>query len=180
MKTIGIFGHQHALVVLADGARSTGISILSGVPDQPFGDRETLLGARNRVCNLAAQHPECDLLVAIEGGVRWDDDAQLECFAWVVIKSGPEGAESKARSASFVLPKEVADLVRDGMELGDADDEFFKRVNSGQGSGTVGRLTHGLIDRSQYYSHAVTLALVPLMNARFYPGHLDLMPDKST
>jgi non-canonical (house-cleaning) NTP pyrophosphatase len=44
------------------------------------------LSARNRVCNLAAQHPECDLLVAIEGGVRWDDDAQLECFAWVVIK----------------------------------------------------------------------------------------------
>mmetsp|Transcript_33257 Transcript_33257/g.72564 ORF Transcript_33257/g.72564 Transcript_33257/m.72564 type:complete len:119 (+) Transcript_33257:158-514(+) len=117
------------------------------------------------------------MLVAIEGGVRWDDEEELECFAWVVVKSGSEGAESKARSASFVLPKEVANLVRGGMELGDADDQFFNRVNSGQGSGTVGRLTHGLIDRSQYYSHAVTLALIPLMN-KFYPGHLDLCSEE--
>eukprot|EP00976_Prorocentrum_cordatum_P048738 983304-Prorocentrum_minimum.AAC.2 len=113
-------------------------SVPSGVPDQPVGDAETLLGscttdntgfvasgsARNRVRNLAALGSVHDLLVAIEGGVRWDDEEQLECFAWVVVKSGSEGAEAKARSASFVLPTEVAELVRGGMELGDADDQW--------------------------------------------------------
>lgn len=69
------------------------------------------------------QYPANELFVAIEGGVVWTAEQQLECFAYAVVRGGANSMESKARSASFVLPEEIAQLVRGGMELGDADDE---------------------------------------------------------
>ena len=57
----------------------------------------------------------------------------------------------------------MAQLVRDGMELGDADDEVMGTVGAKQGAGTVGALTRGVIDRSEYYEPAVVLAMVPLL-----------------
>ncbi len=52
---------------------------------------------------------------------------RLECFAWVVVRS-PCGGTSHARSASFSLPPAVSELMlREGLELGDADDRVFGR-----------------------------------------------------
>jgi non-canonical (house-cleaning) NTP pyrophosphatase len=45
-------------------------------------------------------------------------------------------------------------------------------VASGQGSGTVGQLTRGLITRETYYEHTVLLALAPFLNPKHYPKHL--------
>lgn len=63
-----------------------------------------------------------------------------------------------------MLPQEVASLVRQGVELGIADDRVFGRSNSKQSNGAVGLLTADLIDRQRYYEHAVILALVPFKN----------------
>eukprot|EP00238_Polyblepharides_amylifera_P000566 CAMPEP_0196571994 /NCGR_PEP_ID=MMETSP1081-20130531/2118_1 /TAXON_ID=36882 /ORGANISM="Pyramimonas amylifera, Strain CCMP720" /LENGTH=205 /DNA_ID=CAMNT_0041889149 /DNA_START=199 /DNA_END=816 /DNA_ORIENTATION=+ len=146
-----------------------GRNVDSGVPDQPFGDVETLLDAQSRVRALAAlSHHTSDLLVGIEGGVAWDQEKNLECFAWVVLRRGAFGKEYKARSASFMLPKRISDLVISGMELGEADNKVFVRKGSGSGSGTIGHLSHGLISRTDYYTHAVTLALIPIVNPDLY------------
>lgn len=51
-----------------------------------------------------------------------------------------------------------------GMELGVADDQVFGRVDSKREGGSVGLLSGGLIDRTAYYEHAMTLALVPFMD----------------
>ena len=51
-----------------------------------------------------------------------------------------------------------------GMELGVADDKVFGRVDSKREGGSVGLLSGGLIDRTAYYEHAMTLALVPFMD----------------
>ena len=73
------------------------------------------------------------------------------------------------RTGSFELPPAVAKLVNEeGMELGDADDKIFRRVKSKHGSGTVGILTNGMIDRSSYYDHALKLALVPWVRPELY------------
>lgn len=67
-----------------------------------------------------------------------------------------------AKTASFQLPHDLSKLiVEQGMELGEADDYLFQRLNSKKGSGTVGLLTDGLIDRAAYYEHAIILALGP-------------------
>jgi inosine/xanthosine triphosphatase len=47
------------------------------------------------------------------------------------------------------------------MELGDADDAVFKTVNSKQGQGTIGALTHGIISRRDYYVPAIIMAHIP-------------------
>jgi non-canonical (house-cleaning) NTP pyrophosphatase len=73
-----------------------------------------------------------------------------------------------AKTASFALPDEISRLVlQDKMELGDADDQVFQRVNSKQGIGTVGMLTKSIISRSEYYKHALILALTPFV----WPEH---------
>jgi len=59
------------------------------------------------------------------------------------------------------------------MELGDADDALFNRVNGKHGSGTVGILTDGLVDRSYYYEHALLMALTPWIRPDLYPEGLE-------
>ena len=68
---------------------------------------------------------------------------------------------SVAKTANFLIPPKIQSLIETGMELGDADDQVFGRVKGKHGSGTVGVLTDGLINRSDYYEHALILALAP-------------------
>ena len=147
-----------------------GTSVPSGVSDQPFSDAETLQGAVNRAQNALSGIPEADYWVGIEGGIE-DDKKEMCGFAWVVIHGfSPFGTTlvGQSRTGTFQLPPEVASLVRQGVELGTADDIVFKRHNSKQGNGAVGILTQDVIDRTSYYSHAVALALIPFLNPDLY------------
>ena len=68
------------------------------------------------------------------------------------------------------LPQKISHLIlNEKVELGHADDMVFNRVNSKQGSGTVGILTNHLITRSEYYDHALILALISFI----WPEHYD-------
>ena len=69
---------------------------------------------------------------------------------------------SPPSSAHPLHPTQIA-LNEEGHELGVADDMVFGRTNSKQGSGTVGVLTGGRIDRTEYYRHACVLALIPFL-----------------
>ena len=74
-----------------------------------------------------------------------------------------------AKTGSFLLPPALCELViHQNMELGHADDVVFQRVNSKHGSGTVGILTKGEIDRTEYYVHALKLALIPWIRPTMY------------
>ncbi|PNP40233.1 hypothetical protein TGAMA5MH_07888 [Trichoderma gamsii] len=154
----------------------TGLSVPSGVADQPMTDAETLQGARNRARNAREEKPEADYWVGIEGGVDDSGDA-METFAWVVVlgKHPEPAAESermgRARTAAFFQPEEVARLVRSGMELGPAGDQVFGSENSKQHSGSIGLLTGDLINRSAYYVPAVIGALVPFRNSNLTFTH---------
>jgi inosine/xanthosine triphosphatase len=139
------------------------LSVPSGVPSQPFTDAETLRGALNRAQNARTQEPQADYWVGIEGGVE-DTPEGLQSFAWVVVINHV-GKTGKARTAAFYQPAEVAVLLREGVELGDADDIVFGRSNSKQAGGSVGLLTGDVVDRKAYYLQAVILALIPFKNA---------------
>lgn len=141
------------------------ISVPSEVADQPMTDQETLDGARNRAVNAKAQLPNADFWIGLEGGINQNEE-EMEAFAWIYILDTEN--HGKARTASFVLPPRIRDLVNEGMELGHADDLVFKRENSKHGNGAVGILTHELIDRAAYYEPAVILALIPFVNKDLY------------
>jgi len=142
-----------------------GVSVESGVPDQPMSDEETLLGARNRVENAKINFPASDIWVGIEGGVERDTFG-LTAFAWVVIQNDEQDGE--ARTTTFRLPEKVARLIDQGLELGHANDQIFGEHNSKQNSGAVGLLTNDKITRTELYRQAVQLALIPFINKELY------------
>jgi non-canonical (house-cleaning) NTP pyrophosphatase len=47
--------------------------------------------------------------------------------------------------------------------------QVFGRQRSGQGTGTIGKLTNGHVTREDYYAHVVQMALVPFLNPELYP-----------
>jgi inosine/xanthosine triphosphatase len=170
-----------------------GVGAESGVPDQPMGDEETKQGAKNRAEAALAAVPNASFGAGLEGGLSKYDAAYgeanagrsgMEVFAWMAVTGRAPSATINsagnaelpkqsswgfAKTASFELPSVVAELiVHKGMELGDADDVIFERTNSKQGSGVVGILSGGLIDRTEYYTQPMILALIPFMNPALY------------
>ncbi len=143
-----------------------GISVPSGVDDQPFNDHDTFQGAWNRMENAYRAFTNADYWVGIEGGIE-EKGAEMEAYAWVVVKSSTDKI-GKGRTGTFFLPKQVAELVRGGKELGDADDIVFGKTNSKQENGAVGILTGDVVDRTKYYEEAVVLALIPFKNELLY------------
>jgi non-canonical (house-cleaning) NTP pyrophosphatase len=59
-------------------------------------------------------------------------------------------------------------LVRQGKELGEANDIVFERSNSKQNDGAIGLLTGNVIDRTKLYEHGVIMALVAFKNPEIY------------
>ena len=142
-----------------------GISVPSGVPDQPMTDQETLEGAINRTHNAQAKMPHADFWVGLEGGVQPVEDS-LMAFAWVAVLG--KGKIGKARSAAFFLPPKVVRLIHEGKELGEADDIVFGHRNSKQQGGAIGLLTNQVSNRTEVYAETVMLALVPFINPTLY------------
>lgn len=162
-----------------------------------MGDTETRRGAMNRAkaayeaaCSLHNDNnTQPDFSVGLEGGLENRSD-DLWCMAWMAIYGSqsavciaakaqddafiPSNVDQNqwgyAKTAAFLLPPALCELMFDNkdMELGDADDIFFKRVNSKHGRGTVGKLTNGQIDRTEYYVHALKLALIPWIRPELY------------
>jgi inosine/xanthosine triphosphatase len=144
-----------------------GIIVDSGVGNQPQSDNETRRGATHRATAARAHHPGADYWVGIEGGID-TVDGQMATFAWVVILSSNQTGQS--RSGTFFLPPQVQALIRQGHELGDANDAVFAKHNSKQQGGAIGLLTGDIIGRQALYEHAVVLALVPFISSDLFPS----------
>lgn len=146
--------------------KSIGYDVPSGVRDQPIGDEETKRGALNRakaawVAYNSDKGKAPDFAVGLEGGIILEGDEMI-CSAYMAVYNSPDRFGT-ARTCSFALPPAIVEKVKGGMELGDADDAVFGGTNSKQKGGTVGHLTRGAIDRSNYYTDAVVLATMPLL-----------------
>lgn len=143
------------------------VSVPSGVSDQPMSEKETQQGAWNRAHNARDQFPTADFWVGIEGGLEFKDD-EMEAFACIHI-IGHE-RQAKAQTARFQLPPRIRELIKEGKELGEADDIVFQKENSKQKTGAVGLLTGNVLDRTSYYKEAIILALIPFKNKDLYPA----------
>lgn len=141
------------------------VSVDSGVGHQPMTETETLRGAENRARAASEAVTEADYWVGIEGGIEDLADGML-AYAWIVILG--DGPTGRGRTGGFLLPDAVAQLVREGKELGDANDIVFGRENSKQQEGAIGLLTGKVMDRTGLYEHAVVLALAPIKSAVYF------------
>lgn len=137
----------------------------SGVSDQPMTDDETLRGAENRVQEASSAGIDGDYFVGVEGGIE-EHEVGMLAFAWIVISDGK--LVGRSRTATFPLPEPIARLIREGVELGKADDIVFGVENSKQDCGAVGLLTNGAIDRESLYRHAAAMAFIPFLNRQLF------------
>jgi inosine/xanthosine triphosphatase len=133
------------------------VEVPSGVPDQPFGDEETIRGALARARG-AREKLDADFGFGLEGGVVETPDGTMRTCAWaaVVSRSGRHGVGG---SLAMPLPESVARMVREGRELGDAMDALTGKTKTKHGAGAVGILTAGLVDRQAAYEVLVAYAM---------------------
>ncbi len=137
----------------------------SGVPDQPFGDEQTIAGARERA-RRAREATDADLGVGLEGGVV-DGRSGMHTCAWCVVVHR-DGREGVGGSLAMPLPPAVAQMIREGEELGFAMDKFANERGTKHGKGAVGILTAGRIDRQGAYEVLVTYALAPFVTPELF------------
>ncbi len=153
------------LARIAPHATVESIAVRSGVADQPFGDAETIRGARARA-EAARRACDADLGVGLEGGVVDDAGAMRTC-AWAVVVHR-DGRSGTGGSLAMPLPSAVGALVRDGAELGHAMDALTGLADTKHTQGAVGILTAGLIDRQRAYESLVTYALAPFLTPELW------------
>jgi inosine/xanthosine triphosphatase len=142
-------------------------AVPSGVRDQPWGEEETREGAHNRAVAALAACPGAWLGIGQEGGLV-ESPAGLLASAWFVVTDGRHTGEG--RSASFLLPPALADLVRAGQELGHAADALFGSENCKHGEGAIGLLSGGVLGRHELYVQGLIMALLPFLPGGKYPA----------
>ena len=142
-----------------------GLTVDSGVSDQPFSDEETRQGAMIRATNASAAEPDADFWVGLDGGIEVIGE-RLMAFAWIAVRDR-SGAISDARSPTLPLPSAIKTLIDQGLELGDANDQVSATRNSKQGGGAYGLLTDGLYTRESIYTQTAVLALLPFLNETY-------------
>lgn len=134
-----------------------GFKTVSGVNDQPFGHEETKQGAINRAVNAASFFPEA-AGIGLEGGVAEMSDGLYICNWGALVVPGFKEPFT-ASGASFRLPEELAERLREGHELGPLMEAFSRQKNIRQNDGAVGFFTNGRITRAQMFEHIVELLI---------------------
>ena len=131
-----------------------GLSVPSGVSDQPIGDLETVQGAKNRA-KAVLEHSDVDVAIGLEGGIMTLEDTMYVCNWGALIDR--EGLVLTAAGASIPLPKPVITGIQAGRELGDVIDEYTMKKDVKKGQGTIGILTNGRVTRDEMFFHVATL-----------------------
>lgn len=149
------------LGTVAPTASVEAVAVGSGVPDQPFGDDETIRGALERA-RAARELLNADFGVGLEGGVVEMPDGTMRTCAWAAVVAR-DGRHGVGGSLAMPLPDSVARLIRDGVELGHAMDQLTGQTETKHGAGAVGILTAGLVDRQRAYEVLVAYALAPFL-----------------
>jgi inosine/xanthosine triphosphatase len=156
---------QHVLSALYPQAEFVSVSVESNVRVQPIGDEETRRGAFNRA-QAAMQSSDADMGIGLEGGIQETEFGMFTC-AWAAIVDR-EGRIGIGGSSCIRLPDSVADLVRQGAELGTAMDQLSGQHNTKQGEGAIGLLTNGLSSRQEAYEALIRMALAPFLRPAWY------------
>ena len=132
------------------------VDVKSGVSEQPFGDEETRLGAINRA--LRATGMQTNFIgIGLEGGVRMLEGQMYLCNWGALVL--PDGKRFTAGGAQIPLPKEIADELITGKELGPVVDAYFKASGIRQKEGAMGMFTAHAVNRDELFEHVLQLLI---------------------
>lgn len=142
-----------------------GVSVISGVSEQPGSSEEALAGAKNRAENAMREFSGADFWVGIEGGIEVEGE-EISAATWAVILSH-DGRSGKGKTGKLYLPQKIAELVIQGHALNDAVNKVL-HINNAKENGVIGTLTGEVLDRAASNAIAVIMALVPFKNEKLY------------
>lgn len=127
----------------------------SGVPDQPF-ESETHRGAVNRAKEALGDR---DLSVGIEAGVFELYGELMDIQHCAIIDQ--KGRITVGMGSGFAYPKDIADLVRGGLTVGQAVDRVYEKNAVGHSEGAIGLLSKGIMDRKELTKQSILAAMIP-------------------
>ena len=129
------------------------VAVESGVAEQPWGDSETIEGAKRRA-ERALAAGAFDLGVGIEGGAARVSGAEgLFLVMWAAVTDGDTvGLGSGPR---LQLPAAIATRLEDGAELGPVLDDHLGTDGIAENQGAAGVLTDGIVSREDALFQAV-------------------------
>jgi inosine/xanthosine triphosphatase len=165
-----------AVSAYASGVRVEGASVPTGVPEQPVGWDEIVGGARNRARGALAAGA-CDLAVGIEDGLvemTLEDRREVLNVGCAFITDGVR--ESIGFSSAFAYPPQcIAPALDERAPIGRVFDRVFSAYSgeasetpSGATLGNIGKLSRGVLPRSDYARQAVLCALVRFLHPELY------------
>lgn len=132
----------------------TYVKAASEVSDQPMSNEETRLGAMNRAKNAMIK-TDASLSFGLEGGVT-EIEGEIYVCNWGALTVS-DGTTFTAAGAQIILPKEIAQEIRFGGELGPLMEQYTQRRDIRQGTGAVGIFTQGVVSRQMMFEHIVSL-----------------------
>ena len=159
-----------------------GVEVETGVPEQPVGFDEIVRGAKNRA-QAALARGGCDLAAGIEDGlVTLSGVSDLRGLGSATLNLGcawlTDGQrESFGLSSGFGYPNACAEVaLRERQPIGGLFDELWRARDgdaqksgaTGRGLGNIGKLTFGVLTRTEYARHAVMCAFVRYLHPDLY------------
>ena len=172
-----------AIRAYAPGAGVEGAAVDSGVSEQPVGFEEIARGARTRA-ERAFAFGDCELAVGYEDGLvdlpgLHPEGAECLNVGCAAVTDGAR--TSLGLSSGFAYPPECAErAIAQREPIGDLFDDLWERYAderdaraSAHGAGNVGKLTLGVLPRSEYARHAIVCALVRFLHPELYAERAD-------
>jgi len=134
-----------------------GVEVESGIASQPRSDEETRLGAQNRAKAALNLIEGAKLGIGLEGGVHESEEGMLNTV-WACVYD-PETGMFCANGERFILPKSIAEPIRQGKEMGPVLDELMQEHEIRKGRGMIGVVSRGYVNRTEAYTHLVKMAI---------------------
>jgi inosine/xanthosine triphosphatase len=143
-----------------------GVSVDSGVDDQPMTDEVMYNGALNRAKNAIKKVKDAQYGVGIEGGLHKYSYGWFERSLIVIVnRKGDIGVGS---SGGLALPNRILKRIHEGKNLEEAVDELFGTHKVGEGIGMFGLMTNNVVTRAAGMKHGVAFALARFLHADLY------------
>jgi inosine/xanthosine triphosphatase len=143
-----------------------GVSVKSGVTEQPMTDDEMYQGALTRANNALYQVPDADYGVGVEGGLHKYSYGWFERSLVVIVNR--EGKIGIGSSGGLALPQKVVKLIHSGKTLEEAVDELCGTHKIGEGIGMFGVFTNSAVTRTEGVKHGVAFALARFLHPDLY------------
>jgi len=143
------------------------LDVSSEISEQPRGLTEITLGSRNRAKNSFSN---CNYSVGLESGII-ELPYSLSGHQDVCVCSIFDGEiYSFGMSGGFEIPREIFNLLEQGMDLSQATRQFglTEETKIGNSVGIISLLTNGKINRKNQIKQAIEMAMPRILCPQFY------------